>query len=491
MRDMDKMLEELVENKDRIEREDDHLTELEKKRIYNRTMQKIEEEREKERLDTKKGKVHFWRKYSRLVTAAAVAGAICLAGATAVAAFGIDQNIKNFFGIQDTSVEKKAEKLVSEVDKKSKSNGVEINLSQVISDNSRCYAVLKAKDIPDTPNELVFEKSEITVCGKDGKKYDYSLDEPKMGGIDGNTTTFAFQVRGVNENGNDVSLTGKKISIALKNVGYRKENGDFVLVVKGNWKLDWTVQNKAETNTVSVEKQIPLLDSEALWQNIVVSPLSVTVHYYITKQGSTHLSAAKWEKCEKSERLTVEFTDGTRLDSRFADDIDSDWGTKEKLGYKSMGFSKIVDFDQIKSVTFGNQTIQMNQGVNVEKRSALISEATNCSIALPDKICNMMSLEEHANAHNADLNCKEKYTIFWAKKNGVKMPFFTIHRLKGAFSADDVEKKNPMMTYIGFHQGETYTIEYGEIQDEDQNKEFADILNQYISNVLPYFEYLN
>lgn len=48
-----------------------------------------------------------------------------------------------------------------------------------------------------------------------------------------------------------------------------------------------------------------------------------------------------------------------------------------------------------------------------------------------------------------------------------------------------------MMVYIGYRGGYTYTIEYGELQEEAQDKEFADIMNKYISNILPYFEYLN
>ena len=44
------------------------------------------------------------------------------------------------------------------------------------------------------------------------------------------------------------------------------------------------------------------------------------------------------------------------------------------------------------------------------------------------------------------------------------------------------------MIYVDSRGGYTYTIEYGEIQDEKQAKEFTDILNTYISNVLPYFE---
>lgn len=97
-------------------------------------------------------------------------------------------------------------------------------------------------------------------------------------------------------------------------------------------------------------------------------------------------------------------------------------------------------------------------------------------------------MKEKKNVKNADFKKKESYAMFMAKKNGVKMPFFTIHKIKGEYSPEQVEKKNDTMTYIDSRDGDTYTIEYGEIMDEKQAKEFKDILNTYISNVLPYFE---
>ena len=71
------------------------------------------------------------------------------------------------------------------------------------------------------------------------------------------------------------------------------------------------------------------------------------------------------------------------------------------------------------------------------------------------------------------------------------MPLFTIHRLKGSFSRSKMEDLNPMMTYIGSHNGYTYTIDYGECQTEAQIREFADMMNKYISNILPFFEYMD
>ena len=64
MRDLDKMLEGLAEEKNNLERGENNLTEIEKRRIYNRTMQKIQEEREKEleSQSEKRGERYFWKK---------------------------------------------------------------------------------------------------------------------------------------------------------------------------------------------------------------------------------------------------------------------------------------------------------------------------------------------------------------------------------------------------------------------------------------------
>lgn len=496
MRDLEKMLEGLSEDKNhmdkiQIKKGENDLTELEVKRIYNRTMEKIEEERGKEKTEEQSGKHgSFFKKYSKIVAAAAIAGTVCLAGATAVASLRLDQSIKNFFFINDKAEEKKAEKLLSEVNKKSKNNGIEISVSQVLSDTSRCYAVLKAKDIPDDiSGQMTFEETEVTVKDKKGKEYFCTVQEPEMGPVNENTTTFGLLISGVNDNGDDVDITGKQMKLTLKNIGY-KENGEFVPMIKGNWTLDWTVKNAAEKDTISVNKKIPLLNSKAFWKDIVISPLSLTVHYYVTEQGSTHMSEAEYEKCEDTERLTIQFLDGTRIDSRFADDVNMAWGTKEELGFKSIGFEKIVDTSQIESITFGKKTIVINENKNTVKRFPVIGKAANCKVMLPKEVSSILSTEEVYEAKNQDFNCKEKYTIFWAKKNGAKMPFFTIHRLKGTFTEADLEEHGDMMTYIGYHEGYTYTVEYGEIVEEAQAKEFVDLLNNYISNLLPYLEYV-
>ena len=76
------------------------------------------------------------------------------------------------------------------------------------------------------------------------------------------------------------------------------------------------------------------------------------------------------------------------------------------------------------------------------------------------------------------------------KKNGCKMNLFTIYRLKGMYAEDDLENYNPFMRYLGYRGGYTYTVQFAELQNEEEAKNFTDILNKYIGTCLPFFEYL-
>lgn len=94
------------------------------------------------------------------------------------------------------------------------------------------------------------------------------------------------------------------------------------------------------------------------------------------------------------------------------------------------------------------------------------------------------------NVWNQDVKKKETYAMFISKKHGVKMTIFTIHRIHGMISEEEMDQKIPMMQYVGYYGGCTYGIEYGEIQNKGQNREFSDILNKDIKNLKFYFEYV-
>lgn len=482
MKNLDEILNELGK-----EQKSD-LTSLEKRRIYTNTMDKIHKEIKSGSPEQKKK--HHWKKTTKILAAAAATFCVvCTLSITAVAAFGLDNNIRNYFHVQDKTSEKQIHNLVTEENAASTSHGVTLSLSQVIGDKTRFLAVVKASGLPnEVNNTLEFENSNIAVSGTNPKLLGSTLDT-KMGGIEKNKTTFSILASNLNEQGEPIDINGKEITLTLSNLGYKNNNGKFVSLVKGKWKLNWELHTKAHERVIPVNKSISVMDSQATWEDISITPLSLTVHFKVTKQGKEHFSETEWNTYEKSNRVIIDFTDGSCIDSRFVDDLDDEWQGTSGTSYKTIGFNKFIQEKDIASVTFGSKKWDITKLKNPVNRVCITSKAANCSIALPSTIQSMISTKEYYNKKNTDFNCKENYTIFWATKNNVKMPLFTIHKLNTSLSSKELEKMNPMMTFIDIHNNCTYALEYGEIQSEEQMKEFADIMNHDIANILPFFEF--
>ena len=127
------------------------MTELEKKRILAKTMEKIEQEKISENVQQKSNR---WKVAGKVAAAALAVVLVGTAGTKAAAALGLDSSIRNFFGIQTQEETKNAEKLISTPQATAADNGTTISTSQMIGDHTRLYAVLKAKNLPDVPGEL-------------------------------------------------------------------------------------------------------------------------------------------------------------------------------------------------------------------------------------------------------------------------------------------------------------------------------------------------
>lgn len=505
MRDLDKMLNDMKEEDKEFEREVDDLNELEKRRIFDLTMKKINalergegtedlEEIEKdikpqdfegetvENLSKHKHKKRIVKISKEIVKVAAAIVIIVVAGGSAIAGLGLDSSIKNYFGIHDTKTKKKVEKLVTAVDQTVKSGGVAVTVRQVIGDNTGFYAVLEAKDAPYCDETLAFKEDDVEVAGIP-KSQSVSWMSPQQGGVDSDTgiTTFTMKV-------NTKNICGKNISLHLKNLGYYNDVNKFKTLVKGTWDFEWKLSYENESKNIKVGKDINLLGDKGVWKSIVLTPLSVTVKYSVKHTTGDRLSEEEYLKYDGTDRLVVQYMDGSRLDSRFAeyaDDLTDESGVQETLSFK-----KVVDTSDIESISFAGQTVVINKNKKHIERERYTSKAANCTVDLPVKMCDKVWVKEESDGYNDNLKCKEKSAAFWGEKNGCKMMMFSIQRLKGMYSEEDLEEKEPFMTYVGYRRGYTYTITYGEIVDEDQLKNFPDLMNQYISNVLPYFEYL-
>ena len=328
MKNIEDLLQKMPQYYADREGEEISLTEEEIQRIHQKTMQKIQGETKAESKVVKHPS--FWRKYYKPLAAAAAACIVCMAGATAFAAFGLDDSIKNFFQINDNKSQQTAEKLTTNVESSTEANGIKLDLTQTIGDQSGFYAVINASGVKDVPYTLTFQNTDLSITGKDGANSDYTVDDITSSAVDNDITKFPLLVSGVNREGADVNINGSHIVLSLQNIGYRNEHNKFVTLQEGDWKLSWDYQTNAEPERITVDKKISLMDSQGLWTDLTISPLSLTAHFKITKQGKTYFTEKEWNKYEKSDRLVVQFTDGSRIDSRYEDILTESWGSEKK-----------------------------------------------------------------------------------------------------------------------------------------------------------------
>lgn len=487
MRDLDEMLENMKDNEQNQDFEG--MNDLERRRIYQKTMQKIETMQEEEEEEgTTMERENYPKKqnkksyFSRQITKAAAAICIiALAGGTAFAGWKLHDGIKTHYHINDKKTEQKVEKMVSTIDQSVTSGGITVRVCQVIGDENGFYAVLEAKNAPQISEELEFQKTNVS-SPQIPETQSVEWDSPKMGAVDEKDRITTFTLRISTQN-----MKGKQINLSLQNLGYRNAKNKFVTKVKGKWDFSWKLAYQDESKKIKVAKNITLRDTKATWDNMVISPLSVTVNYTQKTQGKREFSEKEWEKFDGKDRIVVQLKDGTRIDSRF--DLLNDGVGEANGDQKTMYFDRVIALSDIQSIRFANQTYSFRKS-NLEKREKYTSKAANCTIELPKKLHDVIAIRENANAYNHDLKCKEKNAIFYGKKDGCKIVLFAIHRLKGMYSEAELKEKSPFMNYIGYRGGYTYTILYGEAASTKEMKAFSNIMNRYVANVLPYFEYL-
>ena len=486
MRNIDEMLNKIGENKEISEGGNNIMTREEKERILARTMEKIGkmEAESKGADDTKDRKViKLWS--GRLTKAvAATVGVALLVGGTAAATIKLNPAISNYFGISNTKQEQTAKDMTSVTEAKAKSNGVTMSVKQVLGDNTGFFAVLQAKGLKDSSDELDFRELSFKVDGVSNDKITYTTNV-KMQGIDGNTTTFLVAVRYDEQNRNEADFSGKNVTLSLKDVGSYDRNLRFKLHQKGKWKLRWKLDIKEKSIVKKPDVKMTLLDSEVVWSRLKLTPMSVTVNFDVKKQGKEYFSQSEWEKYEGTDRIVVKFTDGRRIDSRFEDDINENWGSNIVMGFK-----EIIDMDKVESVSFNGHEIKLKENKNETLYKRFKTNA-NFTLDISSEVAKYIDIKEENNKTNSDIHCKQDIVTFVGNKEGIKQSLFTIYRLK----TDKVDlvgsdEGDPEMKLIGQRGDYVYAIKYSEPETEKAGEVFADIMNEQIPYLLAGFEYI-
>lgn len=470
MSHLDRMLEGMKEYEPDQNEVDEMMDESEKERLLNSVTEKIE--KEKETLETKGGrrkKKHINVKQRITKIAAAIAlvfitGNVVVVGATML---HLNEKFLSYFG-QDELNESEIEENYRKVDATSVDKGVTIEVDQVLGDDHGFYALFSVKGVKDAERviEPNFRDYNVVI---EGIEDDVPISYNVLKIYDDTENEFSFMLKVNSQN-----LTGKEISFILMDFG-DGQSDDFRSIVDGKWDLKWKLSYQNNAKKIKVNKQIDLYGGKYNWDSISISPLSVSVSTTMIEEGVVHQSDD--EMLDLNDEFYVDFADGTRLNKEFmdTDDIYMDGANV------SMTFHSIKDFDDVVSVTFAGVTIPVNPD-NRQPKQLYVNDEMKFSMQMSDELYNMVQVSEVKSYEDEYLNTSGQYVSFVGELDDAQMTLFSIYRLKGMISPDEIEECAPLMTYLTYKDGYTYLIEYGEIASEEQMV-FVDILNREIAGI--------
>ena len=119
---------------------------------------------------------------------------------------------------------------------------------------------------------------------------------------------------------------------------------------------------------------------------------------------------------------------------------------------------------------------------NRQPKQLYVNDEMKFSMQMSDELYNMVQVSEVKSYEDEYLNTSGQYVSFVGELDDAQMTLFSIYRLKGMISPDEIEECAPLMTYLTYKDGYTYLIEYGEIASEEQMV-FVDILNREIAGI--------
>ena len=188
----------------------------------------------------------------------------------------------------------------------------------------------------------------------------------------------------------------------------------------------------------------------------------------MTKENAAELP----DGVDANDELYVDFADGSRVSTRFADD-DAIYNDTTKI---SLCFSEINDIDDIVSVSFAGVTYPLHEE-KAPHKNIYTNEEMKFSLSFSDEMYKILDISDTTDYKDADFNQDAQKVDFVIKKDNTEMTFATIFRVKGMWSKEEAEEINPMAIYVDNYDGYTYFLQYGEIVEEAQAKAFENVLN--------------
>ncbi len=328
------------------------LTEEEKARILSIALRKMDQEAPVQiapPVIAPAGPVR--RKNRRILIAALVA--VCAFAGTAFAAevFQWDARLSNYFGIEEEDGAALSGSGMN-VGVGAENGGVTIEAVQTIGDGNNMYILLDvtAPEGQKLDPQSSFEMIYLRVDGATSMGYSCNIIEDDN--PDDNRATFLFAME-ANKKIND-----KSISIEFVNLRhYVPDIGEMVIDQEGSWKLEWKLNYEDKAIAFPIGKELLIEGESVEVDSISISPIALNIEIrgdYIEESDAAPREPGEGDLIQIT---AINLKDGTVLTEQDA----ASWGCsiRGKEMILNMQMQKLLDVDQIKSVTLNDTEFEL------------------------------------------------------------------------------------------------------------------------------------
>ncbi len=321
MKEIDKIIEEKSE--DNLLDNEAPLNKDEKQRILKMALDKIP--------------VHKSKKLSKKKLIVGILVATMMIGTVAMANeyFELKNNgLSNYLGIDKNNQQLNGAGV--EVDKSVVNNDLKLTVKQTLGDKHSLYILVDieiSKDIRMVEN-AGFEEMHTRV--ENNASAGWSVSDLKDENPNDNKQSFIISYS------TEGKLNNNDITLKFKDYGYySSENNEFIPLVKGEWNISWKLDYKDVSKAITVNRFIITNDDKYFITKVNISPISVSANLIGRNKGNFMI--------EK-----VNLKNGTYLDF-------STGGLSSSLlkVFTNVEFSKVIDVNQIDSITINDKVIKL------------------------------------------------------------------------------------------------------------------------------------
>ncbi|MGL5347264.1 MAG: DUF4179 domain-containing protein [Peptostreptococcaceae bacterium] len=299
----------------------------EKQRILKITMDKI---------PTNKTKV-----FSKKKLLIGVLVATMMVGTVAMASEYFELNLDNKL-LSYLKIDKHNEQLNGAgayINKSVTDNNLKLNIKQTLGDKHSVY-ILVDVEVPEDiiiPEYASFNQS--TIMLKKQSSAGWAISDLEDENINDNKKSYLISYSTEGE------LNKNEITLDFKDFGYYSDKSDdFIPLVKGNWKISWELDYTDVSKEISVNRFVSAKDNKFFVRSVNISPISVSANIIGKNNGNFTIQE-------------VTLKDGT---SYKGEDFNSMGNSSSLLkAFTSVEFGKVIDINQIESITIDGEVIKL------------------------------------------------------------------------------------------------------------------------------------